>query len=285
MKILPYLSFFLLLSFEVFATDDNPDLPTDFQKDSVFISETEDVKGKDKVLHAEPLYIDLIRDLGARKGEAEWNVGFGLTDNNIVDKYSALIEYEWAQFDRLGFEIELPFTFYIPNGDVSQNFGSKLNSLKLATQYTFYVSEENATSMALGYIHEFELTNFSNYRKRQLFTGNVFNPFFVGAKRFGNNYHTLLYTGPAIGSHLIDNSIHTVWQINSSFHYMIPGTRNFIGLEMNKEVFSNKFDMIIRPQMRVGISENVLMGIVTEIPISKDNQRFGSFFRLIYEPH
>jgi hypothetical protein len=26
----------------------------------------------DKVLHAELLYIDLIRDLGARKGEKEW---------------------------------------------------------------------------------------------------------------------------------------------------------------------------------------------------------------------
>ena len=276
---------FLVVSFEVTATDDNPELQSDSQKDSVYISETEDVKGLDKVLHAEPLYIDLIRDLGARKGEAEWNVGFGLTDNYFVDKYSALIEYEWAQFDRWGFEVELPFTFYIPNGVSSNEFGSKLNSLKLATQYTFYVSEEQATSLALGYIHEFELTNFSNYRKSQLFTGNVFNPFFVGAKRFGNNYHTLLYTGPAIGTHSIDNSLHSIWQINTSFHYMITGTRNFIGLEMNKEIFSNKFDMILRPQMRVGVTDNVLMGIVTEIPINKVNQRFGSFFRLIYEPH
>lgn len=36
--------------------------------DSIYIAETESVKGKDKVLHAEPLFIDLIRDLGARKG-------------------------------------------------------------------------------------------------------------------------------------------------------------------------------------------------------------------------
>jgi len=40
-------------------------------KDSIYIAETENVKGKDKVLHAEPLFIDLIRDLGARKGENE----------------------------------------------------------------------------------------------------------------------------------------------------------------------------------------------------------------------
>ncbi len=62
--------------------------------DSIFISETEDVKGKDKVLHAEPLFIDLIRDLGARKGEHEWNVGLGMTDQKTFDNYTALVEYE-----------------------------------------------------------------------------------------------------------------------------------------------------------------------------------------------
>lgn len=40
-------------------------------KDSLYIQQVEDNKEPDKVLHAEPLYIDLIRDLGARKGEKE----------------------------------------------------------------------------------------------------------------------------------------------------------------------------------------------------------------------
>lgn len=61
-------------------------------KDSLYIQEIEAIKGTDKVLHAEPLYIDLIRDLGARKGEKEWNIGMGLTDNNMYDKYNALVE-------------------------------------------------------------------------------------------------------------------------------------------------------------------------------------------------
>ena len=65
---------------------------------------------------------------------------------------------------------------------------------------------------------------------------------------------------------------------------MIPGTRNFIGIEFNKEVTKTDFDMIIRPQMRVGIADNLLIGIVTGIPISRENQRFSTFFRLIYEP-
>lgn len=45
-----------------------------------------------KIEHAEPLYIDLIRDLGARRGEKEWNVGMGLTDKLNVDEYELLVE-------------------------------------------------------------------------------------------------------------------------------------------------------------------------------------------------
>jgi len=62
--------------------------------DNVFIQSIEQQTGSLKLLHAEPLYIDLIRDLGARKGEKEWNVGLGLTDNQNFDAYEALVEYE-----------------------------------------------------------------------------------------------------------------------------------------------------------------------------------------------
>ena len=36
----------------------------------------------DKVSHAEPLYLDLVRDLGARKGEKELNVGAEFINTN-----------------------------------------------------------------------------------------------------------------------------------------------------------------------------------------------------------
>lgn len=253
-------------------------------RDSLFIQEVEGKAGPDKVLHAEPLYIDLIRDLGARKGEKEWNVGLGITDNLNYDKYTALVEYEWAPVNRLGLEVELPFSiYYRPNGN-STAPRSKLNSLKLAAQYSFYVSEKRSTSMAAGYIQEFELTEFNKYGKDRFVKGNVYNPFFVAAKRWGNNFHTLLYTGPAIMHHFKDRSVHTTWQINSNFHYMISGTRNFIGIEVNKEAGKADFDMTIRPQMRVGIADNLLVGIVTGIPISRENERFSTFLRLIYEP-
>lgn len=252
-------------------------------KDSLYIEEVLTKTEKPKILHAEPLFIDLIRDLGARKGEKEWNVGFGITDNNDYVEYLALVEYEWAPIDRLGLEIELPFTIYPSNGNEMAP-GSKLNSLKLAGQYSFLVSEKRKTSLAIGYIHEFEMNEFNAYSNGKLFIGNIYNPFFVAAKRWGNNFHTLLYTGPLLIHHFDANSTQTNWQINSNFHYMIPGTRNFIGLEINKEITQTDFDMVIRPQMRVGIAENLLVGIVTGIPINRENQRFSTFFRLIYEP-
>jgi hypothetical protein len=207
-------------SFAQVITTDSTETINDI-KDSIYIAETENVKGKDKVLHAEPLYIDLIRDLGARKGEKEWNVGFGMTDRKTFVSYSGLIEYEFAPIDRLGFEVELPFTFYYPTetgvskNDIPQ---SRLNSLKLATQFSFFVSEKHSTSMAIGYIHEFELTSFNKYGKEKFVKGNIYNPFFVGAKRWGDNFHTLLYTGPLIEHHFKDNSLLTTWQINSNFH-------------------------------------------------------------------
>lgn len=254
------------------------------QLDSLYIAEVEDQQGPLKLLHAEPLYIDLIRDLGARRGEKEWNVGFGLTDNTNYDKYAALIEYEFAPINRLGLEFELPFSFYYPTAENVSAPKSSLNSLKLAAQYTFLVAEKWKTSMALGYIHEFEITHFGNYGKSNFFTGNLYNPFFIAAKRWGRNFHSLLYTGPVIERHFNSPGTHTNWQINSNFHYMITGTRNFIGVEFNKEMTKSDFDMTIRPQMRVGLADNLLVGIVTGIPIRRENERFSSFVRLIYEP-
>jgi hypothetical protein len=65
---------------------------------------------------------------------------------------------------------------------------------------------------------------------------------------------------------------------------MISGTRNFIGIEFNKTVQHGEFAMTLRPQMRVGITDNVLIGIVTGIPVSREQERLSTFLRLIYEP-
>ncbi|MCK6616758.1 MAG: phosphoribosylformylglycinamidine synthase [Cyclobacteriaceae bacterium] len=255
------------------------------QLDSLYILEVESKKGKPKVLHAEPLYIDLIRDLGAHKGEKEWNIGLGIKDNLQFDTYEGLVEYEFAPVDRLGLEIELPFLIYSPQNGVEADSipPSRIESLKLAAQWTFLVSDKQNLSLALGYIHEFEFSSFQNFGN-PLFTGSIFNPFFIAAKRFGNNFHTLIYTGPKIEQEFKMNHWRSHYEINTSLHYMITGTRNFVGVELNKQLYKSDFDMVIRPQIRLGIADNFLIGIVTGIPVNRENQRFSSFMRIIWEP-
>lgn len=258
---------------------------THTERDSLYIQKVETQKDPVKVLHAEPLYIDLIRDLGARKGEKEWNIGLGLTDKLKFDSYEALVEYEWAPIDRLGLEIELPFTFYSPNNYQSRDSipSNKLNGLKLAAQWSFFVSEKWSTTMALGYLNEFKLSSFRDFGN-PLINGNVYNPFFVVAKRWGHNFHSLIYTGPIIEHDFKTKKIHTSYDINTSFHYMITGTRNFIGVEFNKNIENNAFDMTIRPQMRLGVTDNVMLGVVVGVPINRENEKMSSFIRLIWEP-
>ena len=236
-----------------------------------------------KLLHAEPLYIDLIRDLGARKGEKEWNIGVGIQDNIEFDTYQALVEYEWAPINRLGLEVELPFTMNAFSTRTAPTT-SRLNSLKLAAQYTFLVSDVAKTSLAVGYLHEFELPEFRDYGKTRLLQGHLFSPFFVAAKRWDTHLHTLIYTGPLIERSLVNNATHWGYQFHFNFHYMIPGTRNFIGVEWNNIRDATSTSSIIRPQMRVSITDHMMVGIVTGIPTRRQNERFSSFLRLIYEP-
>ncbi|ADR21869.1 hypothetical protein MATR_04980 [Marivirga tractuosa] len=241
-----------------------------------------------KIEHAEPLFIDLIRDLGARKGESEWNVGLGMFDRLNYDKYEALVEYEWAVMDRLGLEIEVPVSIYTSNGLENTNGmrpSNRVESIKTAFQWTFLVSEKMNTSVAFGGINELVFTPLDSISTSSIFEGDVVNPFLITATNWRNGFHSLIYTGPKwfvpFNSEL-DRDFE--YEINTNFHYMIPNTRNFIGVEFNKTLAKNDFDMTIRPQMRVSISNNLLVGIVGGIPIDRERERLSSFIRLIYEP-
>jgi len=239
----------------------------------------------DKVLHAEPLYIDLIRDLGARKGEAEWNVAMEMTDRLNYDRYLLLVEFEWAPIDRLGLEIEVPMTLYSRTtvGDQYRP-SNRIESIKTAMQWTFLVDQDDALSMAVGYINEVELSDLDVMASGPVRVGNVFNPFFVVAKRWGQNVHSLLYTGPRTTIHFNDGSASTRFDVNASIHYMLTGTRNFIGIESNSVFDRDRFAMTLRPQMRLGITEHALVGLCVSIPISREYERLGMFIRLIWEP-
>jgi hypothetical protein len=126
------------------------------------------------------------------------------------------------------------------------------------------------------------MVEFKEFGNGSIWAGNVFNPFFVIAKRWGSNFHTLLYTGPYLER--FKNVRNDSWQINASFHYMIAGSHSFIGLETNMDVWKNKFVGVFRPQMRLVISDELMLGIVVGIPANFQTERLSSFLRLIYEP-
>lgn len=256
-------------------------------RDTAFIREVQDVPGKpDKVLHAEPLFVDLIRDLGARKGEAEWNVAYGMTDVTSFTRYDGLIEYEFAPANRLGLEIEMPFSIHQNNlSDSTYAVPSdRINGLKTAFQYSFFVSEKYKASAALGYIHEFEFPDLDQYRRERFYKGNVYSPFLVVAKRWGNQLHSLVYTGPRWIQEFKQPQWAFEYSTNTSLHYMLSGTRNFVGIEINKNLSSNGFSTVLRPQMRLAVTDHFLIGIVTGIPTRAGKERLSTFVRLIYEP-
>lgn len=252
--------------------------------DDQFIYNFENEKEPYKVLHAEPLYIDLIRDLGARKGEHEWNIGFGLLDRSAYEEYEFLIEYEFALIDRLGLEIELPFSFFSATDRSTAVPGNQLDGLQLAAQYTFMVSKKTKVSLALGYLHKFKLASFDQYGQNPVYIGNIYNPFFIAAKRWGRSFHTLVYTGPEFDRPFNSGTTQMAFEINSNVHYMIPGTSNFVGIEFNKSIEEGECSMTIRPQIRVEIRDDLLIGLVTGIPAERLDEKLSMFVRLIYEP-
>lgn len=254
-------------------------------RDSVFLERVERVTSSPKVYHAEPIGIDLMRDLGARKGEAEWNVGLSQKDKGTYSELLTFVEYEWAPVNRLGLEVEMPMVLHAPLGSGGERPPrDQIEGLKLAGMYTFQVDTARHWSSAFGYLHEVLLNETSAVLLRRPVDGQVFNPFLVTARRWTDNWHTLLYAGPRYVRRSGGGWERPVFEANWNVHYMVPGTRNFVGLEVNQSVEARRNNFVLRPQMRVGINDHFLIGIAGGVPVNRDQERAGTFIRLIYEP-
>jgi hypothetical protein len=57
-----------------------------------------------------------------------------------------------------------------------------------------------------------------------------------------------------------------------------------VGVEVNKYMQSGVLDMTVRPSMRLGIRDDLLIGIAVGVPVQRERERMGMFLRLIYEP-
>lgn len=238
-----------------------------------------------KVEHAEPLYNDLMRDLGARKGEAEINIGMGLADHTDYIEHFGFVEYEWAFANRLGVEVEIPFSFNRRIGPLNAQIpNNRIEGVKLASQYTYYVNEKTQTSMAVAYVHEFELNYLNKLDEDRFFTGMRMNPLLIIAKKF-QNLNTIIFGGPVIKNKFETGDTKVSGTVNASVLYQLQKTKNFIGIENNFDFRSDRFNYVIRPQVKVGILHNLAIGLVTGIPItSVKEMRLDFLTRIIWEP-
>lgn len=235
-----------------------------------------------KVSHAEPIYFDLIRDLGARRGEKELNVGMGMARFNNFSIHSYLVEYESAPINRLGMELEIPLAFYTAaTKEVDSHHGDDgLEGIKAAIQYSFFVSEKLQTTMAIGYIFETRRKGFDLFHQ----TGSIHNPFFIVAKKWGSQFHTLLYTGPSYAYDRESGQTTTAVLLNASVHYVLPGTKNFVGVEMNQEIHHRRVETMVRPQVKMVLSKQTCLGLALGIPAGDNARNLDFLVRLIYEP-
>lgn len=238
-----------------------------------------------KIKHAEPIYNDIIRDLGARKGEKEINVGYKLDKNADYNTQRGFIEYEFAPINRLGLELEIPFQFYSKSysekgaATVSRN---KIESIKPAIQYTFLVNKKAQLSMAAGGIYELRLNSLKPIENEfGLLKGNSFNPFLIVAKRWGEKIHSMITTGPEFYNDFNTHKNESAYLINASLHYMIES--HFLGIEMNQEIKNHKVLTVLRPQAKIQLSKNMGIGITTGIPISQPQNGYSFMARMIYE--
>jgi hypothetical protein len=237
----------------------------------------------EKVSHAEPLYMDLVRDLGAHKGEKEFNWGADFTKKKQYNKSAFLVEYEFAPINRLGLEVEADFSFYDAKKKQKSVPNNIMEGLRLSSQYSFFVSTQQKISMAVGYTQILEFTEFKFYGKESLLTGTVFNPFFIVAKKWNNNFNTLIYTSALVAPNFSTNKINLNWQINTSLLYTLPRTHHFVGVELNKELTQGAFEMTVRPQLKFKCNEKLAIGLVCGIAIQKAEEKYSAFMRIIYE--
>ena len=239
-----------------------------------------------KIRHAEPLYMDLIRDLGARKGEKEWNVGYGIEGHKDYTINHSFVEYEFSPLNRLGLEVEIPFAFYksVQGSEATEIPRNRVEGLKLAAQYTFLVSEKYQMSMAGGYMHEFRAHSFYSIdHGRGMLKGNSVTPFFIVAKKFGQHINTMLYTGPEWEFIPEESKRNFYYQINASAHYVL-NSGNFVGVEVNDEFSSRTHEMVFRPQMKLILTPNLALGLVTGIPTNFQTDGMSFMARIIFEP-
>lgn len=252
-----------------------------------------------EVNHYVPLYLDIPTELNVRKGYKDVSLAGGFANFRDFRRFRTLVEYGFAPVDKLGVEIEMPFVFIqrksvdmmagSPRAAIPEEGGAEesVTALRVGVNYSFLTLPRARTTFSAGYFNEIETSPFARFGK-PLLASNLSNPFVVAAKIWGERFHTMIYTGPALKRVFERHETKTQYLFNTIISYRIGrgDAESFIGLESN-QVFASqeKGQMILRPQVLLPLNKLWKLGIVTSVPIATSNHLKGHFFfRLIYLP-
>ena len=184
----------------------------------------------------EPLMFDLVRGLGAEKGELEINT---LADFPLNDGANRAVEWapeiEYALFDGFAVEFELPFE------------DGHLEALKFAIQYTFGVSDDQQ------FIHGMQLIS-ESYLDESI---SEFSLLYIPAYRFNEVWSILGLFGLMyeLGADAADNRATVLFNASVFANLNANGV---MGVEINntdptlQKSDDNEMEFLVLPQFHYG---------------------------------
>ncbi|MBW8683589.1 HAEPLYID family protein [Chitinophaga rhizophila] len=226
-----------------------------------------------KIGHVEPLQLDLIQDLDARNGDKEFEVDMETDMQRQYNELNFSLEYEQAIAERLGFEVQLPFSFYqpksnpVPGEELPKN---RMEGLKLGLQYTVAVLPAVQTSVAVAITHETYFHSFRTMKQKGgIMKGSSENIALIAAKRWGRHFHTMIHTNYE-WMNLTGNKGNSYINHDISIHYQFE-RRYVLGLEY---ICRNniKEEATIYPQARLALNKLAECTLAAQIPVDKTKE-------------
>lgn len=210
----------------------------------------------------EPLLFDLVRGLGARAGELEVNVlaTVPLRRGTVVEWAP---EIEWAPFDGIAFEAELPM------------LNDRVEAVKLAFQGTFGQFPGGRAIHGVQLLGEHSLHQ----------GGTELNLLYLLAAELGNHFSTMIMVGPRI-DHIggeQDRPAGMGGVVNGSIFFKLPGD-HALGLETNwLRTWQEGTDIVLLPQVHVRLGKHGKIQLGAGYHQSADARELFGATRLILE--
>jgi hypothetical protein len=170
----------------------------------------------------EPLSFDLVRGLGAKRGELEVNMLF---EAAVGQTPHWAPELEWALADGFAVELELPIA------------GDRLESIKSAAQYTLPRRRQNSFIQGFQQIVEVPLSG----------EGTELTSLYIAGARFNPVLSVMWMVGPRVTA---EPGV-PVEALNNLSIFADAHERATVGLETNLAVGLDAVDLLILPQLHL----------------------------------